>query len=96
LGGGNRYITVECATRGAKIDTIIEKRQFPMDFFLKTYNYYSIAHTNRLRSYKWNILKNIIGQNTQFHPLPKQALHSGIDLNSSLHNARPNLSLSSY
>jgi hypothetical protein len=30
---------VKNATEGAKLDKITEKRQFPMDFFQKTFNY---------------------------------------------------------
>jgi hypothetical protein len=39
LGGGNRYNTVEWkAQKSAKIDKITEKRQFPMNFYHKTFN----------------------------------------------------------
>jgi hypothetical protein len=63
--GGNRENTVESAKIGAKIDKVIEKRQFPM-IFLQNLDFISFTHIPTDYNHKkWKILKKF-GQKAQF------------------------------
>jgi hypothetical protein len=75
---------VKNATKGAKLDKITEKRQFPIDFFCKTFNYSILPIYQQIAIIKngiyWKKMAKKLnspltyGEDSQIHHLVQQIL----------------------